>query len=199
MTYDEWLRLTETERDDIHFRQWNVYARDGILIAFTAATRLAMHSPFKIYDIRIGTYHGGEYTLEPYVSQEDYHSCPPMLAQKFEGFRVIWQPIGVFCHAPAENGTFDGTWVEDCAEPDSEFSITTLPVPPLVKVEGRCLPDRESMHISDIWTDVGKCLMFRAIVPNSGRHTIHTMHLVGEDDCEHYIQHIEKWKRRLAT
>ncbi len=93
MSYDEWLALSDDERDHIHFNQWNVYDRDGIVIAFTAATRLAAQSQVKIHDIGVGTYHGGEYTLMLCVSDEDHGSCPTSLEQKFEGFRVNWQPI----------------------------------------------------------------------------------------------------------
>lgn len=93
MNYNEWLSMSDEQREETHFRTWNVYERDGFPIAHMAASRLAMITKFKIYDIRIGTYHGGEYTLEPYVSNFDYSKCPPMLEQSFEGFRVIWHPL----------------------------------------------------------------------------------------------------------
>lgn len=93
MTYQDWLKLNDEQRDEIHFRQWNVYERDGYIITHMAASRLAEGSHLKIFDIRIGTYHGDEYTLDPYVSDIDYQNCPPMLQQVFEGFRVIWHPL----------------------------------------------------------------------------------------------------------
>jgi hypothetical protein len=75
-TYDEWLALSDEERDDVKFRQWNAYERDGIAIAFAAAARLALQSPHKILDIQIGTYHCGEYLLQLTVSQDDFSELP---------------------------------------------------------------------------------------------------------------------------
>jgi hypothetical protein len=91
-TYDEWLALTEEERDHIKSNAWDAYARTGVVFAFTAAARLAMQSPFEVLDIQIGTYHGGEYLLHLTVSADDFQQCPPMLEQRFEGFRVVWFP-----------------------------------------------------------------------------------------------------------
>jgi hypothetical protein len=89
-TYDEWLALSDEERDEVHLHQWNAYERDGIAFAFMAAARLAMQSPHKVLDVKIGTYHCGEYLLRLTVSQEDHRNYPPMLTQTFEGFRVVW-------------------------------------------------------------------------------------------------------------
>jgi hypothetical protein len=37
--YDEWLALTDEERDHIKFNDWNAYARDVVVFAFMAAAR----------------------------------------------------------------------------------------------------------------------------------------------------------------
>ncbi len=95
-TYEDWLALSDDERDEVHFRDWNVYLRDGIAIAYIAAARLALQSPWKVLDISIGAYHGGEYTLDLTVSAEDFPKCPPRLTESFEGFRVIWFELEVF-------------------------------------------------------------------------------------------------------
>ena len=89
-TYEEWLALSDEERRHVHLNKWNVYAREGLAIAFMAATRLALQSSRKILDIQIGTYHCGEYLLHMTVSEEEFRDCPPMLAESFEGFRVVW-------------------------------------------------------------------------------------------------------------
>src|SRR6266404_1937653 len=120
-TYDDWLALSDEERKDVHFRDWNVYARDAIGIAFMAATRLALQSKRKILDIQIGTYHGGEYLLHLTVSDEEYRDCPPMLAESFEGFRVVWIPQRAFLAAPDVPGTLEGRWTAEHG--DYEFEI----------------------------------------------------------------------------
>jgi hypothetical protein len=97
-TYEDWLALSDEERKEVHFNEWNVYARDGIAIAFMAATRLALQCQKRVQEIQIGTYHGGEYLLQLTVSQEDFRDCPPMLAESFEGFRIVWDRLVTLCH-----------------------------------------------------------------------------------------------------
>jgi len=94
ISYNDWLKMTPEEQNHIHFDEWNVYERDGYPIALMAAARFTEQSPKKIYDCSIGTYHGGEYVLHMYVSDEDFPSCPKKFEQSFEGFRILWQPIG---------------------------------------------------------------------------------------------------------
>ncbi|WP_322279483.1 hypothetical protein [Prosthecobacter sp.] len=91
-SYDEWLNLSDDERDRVHREVWNVYDRDGIGIATIAAGRLALVCTTKVLDMRIGTYHGGEFVLHMCVSDNDLPKMPEMLSQRFEGFRVIWMP-----------------------------------------------------------------------------------------------------------
>lgn len=91
-TYDEWLGLSEDERDRIHHEAWNVYDRDGIGIATVAAGRLALASRVRVLDTRIGTYHGDELVLHMCVSDQDQPTMPQLLSQRFEGFRVLWIP-----------------------------------------------------------------------------------------------------------
>lgn len=131
MTYDEWLALSDEERDDVHLHQWNVYARDGLAIAFMAATRLAMEAPYTILDISVGTYHGGEYLLHLTVSREDHENCPRMLEQTFEGFRVVWicepGPPSELLEHPLL-GTWDsngdgGNFLIDIAVENDEISV----------------------------------------------------------------------------
>jgi len=34
LTYDEWLALSDPERENVKLHQWNAYARDGVAIVF---------------------------------------------------------------------------------------------------------------------------------------------------------------------
>ena len=91
-TYDEWLSLTTEERETV-LMSWNSYEREGIGFPYIAAGRLALTSNTPVLDIRVGTYHGGEYVLHAYVADAAASKMPPMLHQSFEGFRVIWLPV----------------------------------------------------------------------------------------------------------
>ena len=112
-TYEAWLTLTPDERKNVHFKTWDVYARDGVAIAYSAAARLALTSDRKVLNIEIGTYHGGEYLLHMIVSAEDYKDCPPMLEDEFEGFRVVWLPAVDFKPVDESGATLEGSWVSD--------------------------------------------------------------------------------------
>jgi len=90
--YEEWLALGEIEQQAVH-RSWNVYDREGFGFAVCAAGRLAIQSQTKIYHVEVGTYHGGQYILHAYVSDEDCQKMPQPLEQTFEGFRVFWMPV----------------------------------------------------------------------------------------------------------
>jgi hypothetical protein len=120
-TYDEWLALSDEDRRIVHFKVWDVYERDGIAIAYTAATRLAMESSRKVLSIEIGTYHGGEYLLHMEVSAEEYADCPPMLEDVFEGFRVVWLPASEF-HIDKSGSSLEGSWISE--DGDYEFDFT---------------------------------------------------------------------------
>jgi len=100
MTYTEWLAFSEEERDHTHFNIWNVYEHQGYSIALMAAARLADTCGHQVYDVQIGTYHGGEYLLHITVADKECSTLPRMLEQHFEGFRVAWMPLSQM-HAPA--------------------------------------------------------------------------------------------------
>ena len=89
--YEAWLALSDEQRDAL-MMGWNAYEREGIGFAYTAAGRLAIASATPVLDIRIGTYHGGEYLLHPYVDDAALPNLPKPLEQTFEGFRVWWFP-----------------------------------------------------------------------------------------------------------
>ncbi|MCD0459085.1 hypothetical protein [Roseiconus lacunae] len=102
-SYDAWLALSEPEQEHIKNNIWNAYNRDRIDIPFTALARLISNSERTIIDGAIGTYHGGEYLLHVYVSEDSLACCPKPLEQRFEGFRVYWM-----CYShPEDNYTHD--------------------------------------------------------------------------------------------
>ena len=90
-TYEEWLALSDEQREATLFA-WNAYEREGVGFPYTAAGRLAIASETPVLDVRVGTYHGGEYVLHAYVADSAVTNLPKMLQQTFEGFRVIWLP-----------------------------------------------------------------------------------------------------------
>lgn len=142
-TYEDWLALSDTERNQVHSQDWNAYKRDGIAIAFMAATRLALQSKRKILDIQIGTYHCGEYLLQLTVSDEDFKDCPPMLAENFEGFRVVWCRERVFKAAPGVQGDLAGKWSAENG--DYEFELVWIAGG--VDVRGRVKTTGEELQI----------------------------------------------------
>ena len=92
LVYEDWLALDEEQREVV-LMSWNAYEREGIGFPYIAAGRLALTSDTAILDVRVGTYHGGEYVLHAYVADAAVPNLPPMLQQSFEGFRVIWMPV----------------------------------------------------------------------------------------------------------
>ncbi|GEM_PF-1595624 len=90
-TYEEWLSLTEEERELLKSR-WDAYEGQSIGFPHTAGGRLAISSPIPVLEVRVGTYHGGEYVIHAYVADDALPSLPGKLEQSFEGFRVIWLP-----------------------------------------------------------------------------------------------------------
>jgi hypothetical protein len=90
--YDEWLALTDEQRDAV-LLNWDAYEREGIGFPYVAAGRLAIASATPILDVRVGTYHGGEYVLHAFVADAAISNLPKSLEQSFEGFRVIWLPV----------------------------------------------------------------------------------------------------------
>ena len=90
-TYDEWLALSDEQQATV-LLAWDAYGREGIGFPYTAAGRLAIASETPVLDLRVGTYHGGEYVLHAYVADAAIPILPRSLQQTFEGFRVIWLP-----------------------------------------------------------------------------------------------------------
>ena len=90
LTYEQWLTLPDDERLKMT-RSWNAYRREGIGIPLVAGGRFALASQTPILDVRIGTYHGGEYVIHAFVSEDDLPRMPPPLESEFEGFRIIYQ------------------------------------------------------------------------------------------------------------
>lgn len=90
-TYEDWLSLSQDDKDEIHLHQWNVYQRDGIGFAYVAAGRLAIASETKVLDVKVVIYHGGEYILEAHVEPSILPSLPGWFEQTFEGFRVRYR------------------------------------------------------------------------------------------------------------
>ncbi len=195
MKYDQWLALREDERDAVHFQQWNVYERDGYLVAMTAAVRLAETCGLKVSHIEIGTYHGGEYLLHLFVPDEDCRRLPPMLEQRFEGFRVAWFPLSRMGLNPSEFGSISGVWRHQDDDTNVEFTFDGSTQPP--RVAGRCISDGEQLVISSaVGND--QFLLFSSTVPSSGHFAQHTFSLTSPDTCTQHITLTETWKRVVS-
>jgi hypothetical protein len=189
-TYEDCLTRTDEERKDVHFREWNAYARDGIAIAFMAATRLALQSKRKVLDIQIGTYHCGEYLLQLTVSEEDYRDCPPMLAESFEGFRVVWCPLRVFQAAPEVQGTLEGKWTAE--EGDYEFELRWTGGG--VDVIGRVRSTGEKLQITRPTVN-REYVLFSAHEASRKVSSDHVLALAAPDRCGDNTTRTEHYKR----
>lgn len=192
MTYDQWLAMNEDERDAVHFTQWDVYKRDGYVIAMTAAVRLAESCGQKVLHIEIGTYHGGEYLLHLYVPDEDGPRLPPMLEQRFEGFRVAWIPFSRMGLSPSEEGSLTGVWRHEDDDTDVELTFDTISQLP--RVSGRCLSDGEQLLISEVRGN-DKFLLFSSTVPSNGYFARHMFALTDRNTCTQEITLRETWRR----
>ena len=191
-TYDEWLALTDEERDHIKFNAWDAYERTGVAFAFMAAARMAMQSPFEVLDIQIGTYHGGEYLLHLTVSANDFQKCPPMLEQRFEGFRVVWFPQHTYAIDPVIGAHIEGKWVPDESSDDYEFEFRFTAAN--VNVSGFCRATNERLLISDPTVNRGYVL-FSAYHPVLKKKTSHVFRLVAADRCEDRATKSEYYSR----
>ncbi len=191
-TYDDWLALDDEERRDVHFHQWDVYQRDGIAIAFMAATRLAMQCPYKVLDIAIGTFHCGEYVLHMTVSEADFQTCPPQYELIFEGFRVVWLPAQSFAIDPVIGATIDGTWISIESSDDYEFQIRL--VASGVDVQGVCRSTGQELLISYPALN-GEWAVFTAYHPSTKKTTNHAFRLVEADRCEDHVLKTECYAR----
>jgi hypothetical protein len=192
MHYDQWLALNDQERDSIHFEQWNVYARDGYIIAMTAASRLAASCQTKVFQMEIGTYHGGEYLLHLYIPDMACADMPPMLEQRFEGFRVAWFPVSRLGLNPTKDGTISGVWRHEDNDTNLELRFDASTQPPMVL--GRSISDGEELVISEV-IGAEKVLLFSSTVPSTGFFARHTFTLTEKDTCTQEITLRETWKR----
>ena len=195
MTYDQWLALSEDERDAMHFEQWDVYSRDGYVIAMTAAVRLSESCGLKVSHMEVGTYHGGEHLLHLYVPDVDCSQMPPMLEQRFEGFRVVWFPLSRMGLSQSKLGSISGTWRHEDDDTDVEFTFDGSSQPP--QVSARCISDNEHLVISGTRGN-DKFLLFSSTVPSSGYFAEHTFTLTAPDTCTQDITLRETWKRSTA-
>jgi hypothetical protein len=191
-TYEDWLLLTEEERDHVHSVLWNAYARTGVAFAFSAAARLAMGSPFGVLNIRIGTYHCGEYLLYLTVSADDFPKCPPPREQRFEGFRVVWMPEQTYATDPDIGAHIEGKWVADESSDDYEFEFRFTAAD--VNVSGLCRATNSHLLISDSTVN-REYVMFSAYNPVLKKHTRHMFHMVAADRCEDSVTKSEYYLR----
>jgi hypothetical protein len=189
-TYDDWLALTDEQRKEVHFKEWNVYRRDGITIAFMAAARLALQCKRTILDIEIGTYHGGEYLLHLTVPYEEHQGCPPMLAESFEGFRVVWLPFRDYQAPPDIPATLDGKWRAEQGDYEFEFRSTSAGV----DVAGKVRTTGEELQIERPIVN-GHYVLFSAYDPTSDDHTQHSFALVAPDRAQDRTTRTEYYRR----
>jgi hypothetical protein len=192
MTYTQWLALSEDERDRVHFNDWNVYQRQGYPIALMAAARLADTCGLEVYDIQIGTYHGGEYLLHMTVKDAECSSLPPLLEQRFEGFRVAWFPLSQMHVTTDAQAPLDGTWREINDDTDAEFTFDTSTTPPTVL--GKCISDGEPLMVSRVMGNEN-ALLFRTTVPSSGYTSDHVFTSVAPNLCRNSLTMTLEWKR----
>lgn len=180
MSYEEWLVLSQEERETLH-RSWDTYAGERKAIAYMAAARLALASPRKILNLQVGNYHGGEYLLHMTVSKEEYASCPPMLEESFEGFRVVWLPLHHLQHSPEFHATLEGKWIAE--QGDYEFTLRPTALEGGIDVTGNIRSTGEPLVISDV-TINEECALFSAFDPLSNQSSQHILRLVDKDRCE---------------
>jgi hypothetical protein len=191
-TYEDWLALSDDEKREVHSKEWNVYARDGIAIAFMAATRLALQCGKKVSNIQIGTYHCGEYLLQLTVSEQEFLDCPPMLAESFEGFRVVWCPPRIYVPPPDVPGTLEGTWRAEEGDYEFELRLTGSGV----DVTGRVVSTGEELCIQDPILNQ-RWVLFSARLPDADTEegTDHVFALVTPDRCGNRMTRLEYYRR----
>jgi hypothetical protein len=191
-TYDDWLALSEDERDATKCFIWNAYRRTGVAFAFTAACRLAMQSRHADLDIAIGTYHGGEYVLIMIVSEEDFSDCPPFLSQRFEGFHVVWQPERSFAIDPVIGVDIGGKWSADESSDNYEFEFRFNAAG--IDVIGQCRNTNQPLLIQNPTVN-REYVTFSAYNPGLGKHTSHTFRLVTPNRAEDNVTKPEFYRR----
>ena len=192
MTYDEWLALSDDERDHVHHKQWDVYKRDGYLIAMMAAVRMASSCDIKVFDVGVGTYHGGEHVLHLTVHDESLPTLPAPLAQRFEGFRVVWMPSSRLGILPPAKDHLGGVWRHEDDDTDVEFTFDVSTTPP--GVEARCISDGEHLIVSNV---VGndQWLSFTTTVPSNGYIAEHVVSATETDTAIQRLTFRETWIR----
>jgi len=190
-TYDEWLAFSDDEREHCK-HEWNAYNRDGVVFPYLAAARLAMQSSFKILQVSVGTYHGGEYLLLLTVSKDDFEHCPPQF-ESFEGFRVRWLPFdeGEF---PA-SGLLNGDWVSLDSKTKYQFEIRY--VESTVLVTGRCNETNSDLEISEAQKTgpQQEYVCFEAFNCTTKKHTSHMFSLINDNRCQDRTTGVDTYTR----
>lgn len=87
ITYAEWLALNPAERQRVR-ATWNPYQGENIHIAEEALLRLCRTGSVRIVGGFVGTFHGGEYILNPMVAEADLQNAPAWMTTEFDGFRI---------------------------------------------------------------------------------------------------------------
>ena len=182
-TYEQWLALSAEDRKTVHFETWDVYARDGVAIAYTAAARLALTCNRRVLNIEIGTYHGGEYLLHMIVSAEDYEGCAPMLEDEFEGFRVVWMPAVDFEPLDESGDTLEGSWVSD----DGYYEFDFTRIDSGLSVSG-WIGDTDSEFRIEHPTLNEQFVLFSAYDPERQVFTQHSFRLVAPNEAVDYLK-----------
>lgn len=190
LTYDDWLALTDEERDNIHFNSWNVYDRDGLPIAFMAAARLALRSKWKVLDINTGIYHGGEHVLHMTVSDEDFKQCPAKLQEQFEGFRVIWMPLCGYPPRTEHPDTLDGKWKAENGDYEFDVRLTDSGA----SVEGKKQNSNEILVISNVKFN-GLDISFSVTDLERNQCSQHQLTLIGFNLCANQTSKTDYYRK----
>jgi hypothetical protein len=193
-TYEDWLALTAEQKEEVKSR-WCAYTGEGRAIPMMAAARLMM-SNSRIRDIVVGIYHGGEYILNPTVSNEDFRSCHPWgppwdEVDVFEGFRVLWLKES-YEFDPKDAANFVGVWTTEDPACGHEF-IITLEKDQIV-IRGRCPSSNEVLQVRVVEFD-GYRLHFEVMVPSSSRITGHWFQIQENGHCHDDMHMPVLWQR----
>ena len=142
-------------------------------------------------NVEIGTYHGGEYLLHMLVSPDDYKECPAMLADEFEGFRVVWIPVRDFKPLNDTGRSLEGSWVSEDGYYEFELERTDSGL----IVSGRIGGTDSEFHIQ-YPTLNEQFVLFSAYDPLRNLTTSHTFRLIDGDVAEDDLTYPCRFNRR---
>jgi hypothetical protein len=184
ITYEDWLKMSPEEQEHLHFKVWDVYQRDGYPIAVMAAARFAMQSGMKILHTDIGTWHGGEYILHMYVTDEELPKLPKPLEQVFEGFRIYWMSFGSNDATLDRKGSLNGIWKRTGGPQILEINVETRyrPIGVTIKTKSDTAP--VSVSRVDLRENT---LHFEVSDPQTGLSEQHQLRCLESDQCEHTV------------